>query len=108
MEVVVENRETKEKVTKIADKVFIGAGGHSIPLLQKSGVKQREHLGGFPISGQFLRCTNPDIIKQHAAKVYSKEPQGKPPMTVPHLIHVISMVNKHYYLVHMRISALNS
>ena len=26
--------ETKEKVTKIADKVFIGAGGHSIPLLQ--------------------------------------------------------------------------
>ena len=33
-EVVVENRETKEKVTKIADKVFIGAGGHSIPLLQ--------------------------------------------------------------------------
>ncbi|MDN3166504.1 malate:quinone oxidoreductase, partial [Enterococcus faecalis] len=47
-EVVVENRETKEKVTKIADKVFIGAGGHSIPLLQKSGVKQREHLGGFP------------------------------------------------------------
>ena len=37
----------KEKVTKIADKVFIGAGGHSIPLLQKSGVKQREHLGGF-------------------------------------------------------------
>ena len=84
-EVVVENRETKEKVTKIADKVFIGAGGHSIPLLQKSGVKQREHLGGFPISGQFLRCTNPDIIKQHAAKVYSKEPQGKPPMTVPHL-----------------------
>ena len=84
-EVVVENRETKEKITKIADKVFIGAGGHSIPLLQKSGVKQREHLGGFPISGQFLRCTNPDIIKQHAAKVYSKEPQGKPPMTVPHL-----------------------
>ncbi len=84
-QVVVENRETKEKVTKIADKVFVGAGGHSIPLLQKSGVKQREHLGGFPISGQFLRCTNPDIINQHAAKVYSKEPQGKPPMTVPHL-----------------------
>ena len=63
--------------------MFIGAGGHSIPLLQKSGVKQREHLGGL-ISGQFLRCTNPDIIKQHAAKVYSKEPQGKPDLT-PHL-----------------------
>ena len=83
--VAVENRKTKEIFTKVADKVFIGAGGHSIPLLQKSGIKQRKHLGGFPISGQFLACKNEDVIRQHGAKVYSKEPEGKPPMTVPHL-----------------------
>ena len=41
-------------------------------------------MGGFPITGQFLICTN-DIIAQHDAKVYGKEPPGTPPMTVPHL-----------------------
>lgn len=84
-EVIVKNRATKEKFTKVADKVFIGAGGYSIPLLQKSGVSQRKNVGGFPITGQFLACKNKDIIKKHNAKVYSKEPLGKPPMTVPHL-----------------------
>ena len=41
-------------------------------------------MGGFPITGQFLICTNPDIIAKHG-KVYGKEPKGTPPMTVPHL-----------------------
>ncbi|NGP74366.1 malate:quinone oxidoreductase [Staphylococcus aureus] len=36
-------------------------------------------------NGQFLACTNPQVIEQHDAKVYGKEPPGTPPMTVPHL-----------------------
>lgn len=48
----------KEKVTKIADKVFIGAGGHSIPLLQKSGVKQRTPRW-FPNQWSILKMYKP-------------------------------------------------
>ena len=71
--------------TKEADHVFIGAGGGSIPLLQKTGIEEGKHIGGFPIIGQFIACTNPEVIEQHDAKVYGKEPPGTPPMTVPHL-----------------------
>ncbi|PTH21253.1 malate dehydrogenase (quinone) [Staphylococcus capitis] len=65
--------------------VFIGAGGASLPLLQKTGIKESKHIGGFPVSGLFLRCKNPDVIKQHHAKVYGKAEVGAPPMSVPHL-----------------------
>ncbi|MDU0966722.1 MAG: malate dehydrogenase (quinone) [Staphylococcus lugdunensis] len=65
--------------------VFIGAGGASLPLLQKTGIKASKHIGGFPVSGLFLRCTNPDVIQQHHAKVYGKAEIGAPPMSVPHL-----------------------
>lgn len=65
--------------------VFIGAGGTSLPLLQKTGIKESKHIGGFPVSGLFLRCKNPDVIKQHHAKVYGKAEVGAPPMSVPHL-----------------------
>ncbi|MDS3989971.1 malate:quinone oxidoreductase [Staphylococcus capitis] len=65
--------------------VFIGAGGASLPLLQKTGIKESKHIGGFPVSGLFLRCINPDVIKQHHAKVYGKAEVGAPPMSVPHL-----------------------
>ena len=41
--------------------------------------------GGFPVSGQWLICNNPDVIKQHYAKVYGKAAVGAPPMSVPHL-----------------------
>ncbi|WP_367121530.1 malate:quinone oxidoreductase [Staphylococcus capitis] len=65
--------------------VFIGAGGASLPLLQKTGIKESKNIGGFPVSGLFLRCKNPDVIKQHHAKVYGKAEVGAPPMSVPHL-----------------------
>ncbi|MBO1198678.1 malate dehydrogenase (quinone) [Staphylococcus simiae] len=68
-----------------ADFVFIGAGGASLPLLQKTGIKESKHIGGFPVSGLFLRCTNPDVINRHHAKVYGKAAVGAPPMSVPHL-----------------------
>lgn len=65
--------------------VFIGAGGGALNLLQKSGIKEAKGYGGFPISGQFLRTTNPDLVAQHQAKVYGKADVGSPPMSVPHL-----------------------
>ncbi|MET8425954.1 malate dehydrogenase (quinone) [Nocardia sp. NPDC004860] len=65
--------------------VFVGAGGGALPLLQKSGIKEIRGFGGFPVSGLFLRCTNPDLIAQHEAKVYGQASVGAPPMSVPHL-----------------------
>ena len=65
--------------------VFIGAGGASLPLLQKQKIKESKHIGGFPVSGLFLRCKNPDVIHRHHAKVYGKAEVGAPPMSVPHL-----------------------
>jgi malate dehydrogenase (quinone) len=65
--------------------VFIGAGGGSLPLLLKSRIPESKGFGGFPVSGQWLKCTNPDVIQQHQAKVYGKASVGSPPMSVPHL-----------------------
>ncbi|WP_141709871.1 malate:quinone oxidoreductase, partial [Staphylococcus aureus] len=42
-------------------------------------------VGGFPVSGLFLRCKNEDVIERHYAKVYGKADVGAPPMSVPHL-----------------------
>lgn len=65
--------------------VFIGGGGGSLPLLQKSGIPEGKHIGGFPISGLFMVCNNPEVIAEHHAKVYGKAKVGAPPMSVPHL-----------------------
>ncbi|MGM9923687.1 MAG: malate:quinone oxidoreductase [Bacillus sp. (in: firmicutes)] len=65
--------------------VFIGGGGGSLPLLQKTGIPESKHVGGFPVSGLFLVCNNPEVVAQHHAKVYGKAAVGAPPMSVPHL-----------------------
>ncbi|MEC0245152.1 malate:quinone oxidoreductase [Paenibacillus chitinolyticus] len=65
--------------------VFIGGGGGSLHLLQKSGIPEGKHIGGFPVSGLFMVCNNPEVIDQHHAKVYGKAKVGAPPMSVPHL-----------------------
>ena len=65
--------------------VFVGAGGYALPLLQRSGIEEIRGFGGFPISGQWLRCTDPETIARHDAKVYGKAAVGAPPMSVPHL-----------------------
>jgi malate dehydrogenase (quinone) len=65
--------------------VFIGAGGGALPLLQKSGIPEGRGYGGFPVSGIWLRCDDPEINKRHHAKVYGKASVGSPPMSVPHL-----------------------
>jgi malate dehydrogenase (quinone) len=65
--------------------VFIGGGGSSLPLLQKTGIPESKHIGGFPVSGLFMACNNPEVARQHHAKVYGKAKIGAPPMSVPHL-----------------------
>lgn len=65
--------------------VFIGGGGGSLHLLQKTGIPEGKHIGGFPVSGLFMSCTNPDVVARHHAKVYGKAKVGAPPMSVPHL-----------------------
>jgi len=65
--------------------VFIGAGGGSLHLLQKSGIPEGHGYGGFPVSGVWLRCDDPQVAARHDAKVYGKASVGSPPMSVPHL-----------------------
>jgi malate dehydrogenase (quinone) len=65
--------------------LFVGAGGGSLPLLQKAGIPEAKGLGGFPIGGQWLVCENPDIVKKHQAKVYGQPLPAAPTMAVPHL-----------------------
>lgn len=65
--------------------VFIGAGGGSLPLLEKAGIPEGKGFGGFPVSGQWLKCVNEEVIEKHNAKVYGKASVGAPPMSVPHI-----------------------
>jgi malate dehydrogenase (quinone) len=65
--------------------VFVGAGGWALKLLQRSGIPEIKGYGVFPIGGQFLKTTDPAIVAQHKAKVYSQASVGAPPMSVPHL-----------------------
>ncbi|BAH46822.1 probable malate:quinone oxidoreductase [Brevibacillus brevis NBRC 100599] len=69
----------------IAKFVFIGGGGGSLHLLQKTGIPESKHIGGFPVSGLFMVCKNQEVVEQHHAKVYGKAKVGAPPMSVPHL-----------------------
>jgi malate dehydrogenase (quinone) len=71
--------------TVLAKFVFVGAGGHALNLLQRAGIPEIRGFAGFPVSGQFYRCDNPDVVARHNAKVYGKAAVGAPPMSVPHL-----------------------
>lgn len=83
---LVSTRDRQGKATVInARFVFLGAGGAALTLLQKSGIQESQGYGGFPISGQWLVCKKPEVVKQHLAKVYGKASIGAPPMSVPHL-----------------------
>jgi malate dehydrogenase (quinone) len=74
-----EHREVKAKF------VFIGAGGGSLHLLQQAGIPEGRGYAGFPVSGVWLRCDDPEVSSRHDAKVYGKAAVGSPPMSVPHL-----------------------
>ena len=81
----VKDNHTDKTRTVDAGFVFLGAGGGALPLLQKSGIPEARGYGGFPVSGQWLICKNPEVVKRHCSKVYGKAAVGAPPMSVPHL-----------------------
>jgi malate dehydrogenase (quinone) len=83
--VYVHDKASGQRRTLTTRFVFLGAGGGALPLLQKSGIPEGRGFGGFPVSGQWLRCDNEALIEKHFAKVYGKAPVGSPPMSVPHL-----------------------
>jgi malate dehydrogenase (quinone) len=84
-ELKVRNLDSGDMEQHTAKFVFIGGGGGSLHLLQKSGIPEGKHIGGFPVSGIFMVCNKPDVAAQHHAKVYGKAKVGAPPMSVPHL-----------------------
>ncbi|CAH0993943.1 Malate:quinone oxidoreductase [Emticicia aquatica] len=81
----VKNLNDEQEFDVNAKFVFIGAGGGSLHLLEKSDIPEGKGFGGFPVSGQWLKCINTAVIEQHHAKVYGKASVGAPPMSVPHL-----------------------
>jgi len=81
----VKNLVTGVERTVHAKFVFIGAGGYSLKLLEKTKIPEARGYGAFPVSGQWLRCTNRSVIERHHAKVYGMAEVGAPPMSVPHL-----------------------
>ncbi|SDT91396.1 malate dehydrogenase (quinone) [Pseudomonas pohangensis] len=83
--VEIKDLETGKQRSVTARFVFLGAGGAALPLLQKSDIPEGKGYGGFPVSGQWLRCDNPEVVARHQAKVYSQADVGAPPMSVPHL-----------------------
>ncbi|MFS0777171.1 malate:quinone oxidoreductase [Neobacillus sp. 3P2-tot-E-2] len=84
-EVKIQNQFSGNVKRHTAKFVFIGGGGGSLHLLQKSGIPEGKNIGGFPVSGIFMVCNNPAVVEQHNAKVYGKAKVGAPPMSVPHL-----------------------
>ena len=85
--ITLDNLATKKRNKKkiYTSFVFVGAGGGALPLLEKSKIEEGKGFGGFPVSGQWLKCTNPEVIAKHQAKVYGKASVGAPPMSVPHI-----------------------
>lgn len=81
----IKDLKTGEVKHNTAKFVFVGAGGGSLPLLQKSGIPEAKGLGGFPIGGQWLVCDNQEIVARHEAKVYGQPLDAAPTMAVPHL-----------------------
>jgi malate dehydrogenase (quinone) len=84
-EILVKNEVGQSKQRIAAKFVFVGAGGGALQLLQKSGIPEIRGYGGFPVSGEFLRTDDPEVVQKHSAKVYGKASVGAPPMSVPHL-----------------------
>ncbi len=83
--VAVEDTQNRRHEAIKARFVFLGAGGAALTLLQRSAIPEAKIYAGFPVSGRWLVCNNPDVVRRHHAKVYGQAPTGAPPMSVPHL-----------------------
>jgi len=79
------NIKKDETVLVNAKFIFIGAGGSTIHLLQKSNIKNQNGYAGFPVNGEWLICKNQSITKKHFSKIYGLAGPKAPPMSAPHL-----------------------
>ncbi|TDH20357.1 malate:quinone oxidoreductase [Mycobacteroides franklinii] len=68
-----------------AHKVFVGAGGHALRILQRANLPEVRGYAVLPVGAAFLRCADAAVAAQHTTKVYGQAPVGAPPMSVPHL-----------------------
>lgn len=84
-ELEIKKLESDQKFKNTTKFVFVGAGGGSLPLLQKSGIAEAKGFGGFPIGGQWLISEKQELVDQHNAKIYGMSPGAAPTMAVPHL-----------------------
>jgi malate dehydrogenase (quinone) len=82
---LVSGKSNGSKFEFSAPRVFVGAGGWALKLLQRAKIKEIRGYGTFPVSGHFLKTENPELVSKHQAKVYSQAAVGAPPMSVPHL-----------------------
>ena len=78
-------REKSKEIVLVTNYIFLGAGGKTINLLQKSKIPESKLYGGFPVSGKWLISDKINLTSQHNSKVYGKADIGAPPMSVPHL-----------------------
>ncbi len=78
-------KQNGKELVLVTNYVFLGAGGKTINLLQKSKIPESKLYGGFPVSGKWLISDKVNLTSKHNAKVYGKAAIGSPPMSVPHL-----------------------
>lgn len=68
-----------------AKHVFVGAGGFALRLLQRAKLPEVRGYAVLPVGAAFYRCSTPEVVAQHEAKIYGQAAIGAPPMSVPHL-----------------------
>lgn len=66
-------------------RVFVGAGGMALRLLQRAHLPEVRGYAVLPVGAAFFRCSAPEVVARHDAKVYGQAEIGAPPMSVPHL-----------------------
>src|SRR5699024_11816183 len=57
-------RSKRDWSSDVCSSDLLGDAG-LLPLLQKSGIPEGRGYGGFPVSGIFLRTSNPDLVSRH-------------------------------------------
>ncbi|MGI5220135.1 malate:quinone oxidoreductase [Nocardia sp. CA-290969] len=82
---VVSGRAPSGKFEVSAGRVFVGAGGHALRLLQTARLPEVRGYAVLPVGAAFFRCSVPGVVAQHNVKAYSQARVGAPPMSVPHM-----------------------
>ncbi|WP_084638025.1 malate:quinone oxidoreductase [Gordonia shandongensis] len=84
-DVAITAKRGSRRVRITAGHVFIGAGGHTLRLLQRARIPEIRRYGVLPVGAAFLRCSSPSVVAAHDVKIYGRADVGAPPMSVPHL-----------------------